>query len=209
MPIAFINRSISNFRPADELAAVNAHHAHIRHERRHRGIKDAARRRNGRILSYVDQKNDQSMDDTFSYHNSLRLARQIGGLRSDPFWTLPVANTHDAMPAFDHLFNVMCPLALGLGNYNTVQHAIMRVNMLETAMYCSSMIAFDLIMQSLHVDHTRRLSQAALWHVNFAVRALGQMVADPVRGTSDIVLATIFPVAVVYVSSSLIRGGSD
>lgn len=73
-------------------------------------------------------------------------------------------------------------------------------------MYCSSLIPVDLIMQSLHVDHTRRLSRAALWHVNSAIGALAREVADPLRDTSDIVLATIFPMAVVYVCSSLSPG---
>jgi hypothetical protein len=129
------------------------------------------------------------------------LPRQIGALRDDPFWTLPVANTHGAMTAFDYHFQVMCPLALGLGNYNERQHQIMRVHVLETAMYCSSMIAFDLVMQSLHMDVTARLSRQAVHHVNNAVVGLRAAVEDPDPrvATSDIVLATIFPMAVVYV----------
>ncbi|OCT45287.1 hypothetical protein CLCR_06154 [Cladophialophora carrionii] len=227
MPITFINRSTHNFHPPTELAAINAHHAHTRHQKRRRAIEDAARRQNARILSYVVTERERESDDVaaegdadandqvYSQQHAAnsnttdalvfclppwQRPRQIGTLRDDPFWTLPVANTHSAMTAFDYHFQVMCPLALGLGNYNQRQHQIMRLHVLETAMYCSSMIAFGLVMQSLHVHCAARLSREAVHHVNNAVGGLRAAVGnlDPRVGTSDIVLATIFPMAVVY-----------
>ncbi|EXJ56027.1 hypothetical protein A1O7_08958 [Cladophialophora yegresii CBS 114405] len=216
MPITFINRSTHNFHPRGELATINAHHAHTRHQKRRRAIKHAASRQNAWILSYVvterdnvdadpesdadDQVHRQQQHATNTMDSLLFLPRQIGALRDDPFWTLPVANTHSAMTAFDFHFQVMCPLALGLGNYNQRQHQIMRLNVLETAMYCSSMIAFGLVMQSLHMHSAARLSREAVHHVNNAVGGLRAAVGnpDPRVGTSDIVLATIFPMAVVY-----------
>ncbi|KIW64569.1 hypothetical protein PV04_09494 [Phialophora macrospora] len=228
MPVTFINRSTRNFNPTSELAAINAHHAYTRHQKRYAAIKNAARRQNAQILSYVvvdegeedeDEGNEDNVDDCANRKHGARSSsrtnthahantvdgllfppRQIGALRDDPFWTLPVANTHGAMTAFDYHFQVMCPLALGLGNYTERQHQIMRVHVLETAMYCSSMIAFDLVMQSLHMDVTARLSRQAVHHVNNAMAGLRAAVGDPDPrvGTSDIVLATIFPVAVVY-----------
>ncbi|OAP62654.1 hypothetical protein AYL99_01881 [Fonsecaea erecta] len=188
MPVTFINRNIQNFQRNSELAAINAHHAHIKHEKRRKAIRDAARRRNAQLLSYVEASS-ASMPLLFC---------QIGGLRDDPFWTLPVENTCDAMRGFDYHFQVLCPLALSLGNYNNAQHQFMRTNVLQTGMYCSSMIALNLIMQRLHMDSTARLSRAALYHLNNAVVQLREALEDPVTNTSDIVLATIFPMAVVY-----------
>jgi hypothetical protein len=162
---------------------------------------------NAYAYAHTDANNSGSSSRSSSSANTntvnglLFLPRQIGALRDDPFWTLPVANTHGAMTAFDYHFQVMCPLALGLGNYTERQHQIMRVHVLETAMYCSSMFAFDLVMQSLHMDVTARLSRQAGHHVNNAVAGLRAAVEDPDPrvATSDIVLATIFPMAVVYV----------
>ncbi|KIY04211.1 uncharacterized protein Z520_00904 [Fonsecaea multimorphosa CBS 102226] len=188
MPVTFINRNIRNFERSSELAAINAHHAHIKHEKRRHAIRDAARRRNAELLSYVE----------VSDASPPLLFYQIGGLRDDPFWTLPVKNTCDAMTGFDHHFQVLCPLALRLGNYNDTQHHFMRINVLETGMYCSSMIALNLTMQRLHMDSTARLSRAALYHLNNAVVQLREALQDPETSTSDIVLATIFPMAVVY-----------
>ncbi len=113
MPIAFINRSIENFKPASELAVVNAHHAHIRHERRRRAVKDAARKLNASILSYVDIDGLRP-DDAPPMRDPLILVLQIGGLRSDPFWTLPVANSHNAnasvRPPLQHHVSPHTPL---------------------------------------------------------------------------------------------------
>ena len=198
MRITFINRSPQHLKPATELAAINAHRAHLRHDRKHKAVKTAAQRLNVHILSHVDNGGDCSNDADPS-STALVLSQHIGGLRDDPFWSLPVANTNSAMTGFDYHFQVMCPLALGLGNYNHTQHQIMRINVLETAMYCSAMIAFDLVMQSLHLDNTQRVTQAAMFHMSTALTALRQALTDPIYGTSDIVLATIFPIAVVYV----------
>ncbi|EXJ65989.1 uncharacterized protein A1O5_10966 [Cladophialophora psammophila CBS 110553] len=189
MPFTFINRNTRNFGRNSEIAAINAHHAYTKHAKRREAIKEAARRRNAELLSYVEA----------SHASMPLLIQQIGGLRDDPFWTLPVENTCDAMTGFDYHFQVLCPLALSLGNYNHAQHQIMRSNVLQTAMYCSSMIALNLTMQRLHMDSTTRLSRAALYHLNNAVAQLRETLQDPVASTSDIVLATIFPMAVVYV----------
>ncbi|KIW33260.1 uncharacterized protein PV07_00127 [Cladophialophora immunda] len=188
MPVTFINRNIRNFERGSELAAINAHHAHIKHEKRREAIRDAARQRNARLLSYVEAPHSPTP----------LLVRHIGGLRDDPFWTLPVENTCDAMLGFDYHFQVLCPLALSLGNYNRTQHECMRINVLQTGMYCSSMIALNLTMQRLHLESTARLSRAALYHLNNAVAQLREALQDPATSTGDIVLATIFPMAVVY-----------
>ncbi|KIW86439.1 hypothetical protein Z517_01836 [Fonsecaea pedrosoi CBS 271.37] len=74
----------------------------------------------------------------------------------------------------------------------------MRTNVLQTSMYCSSMIALNLTMQRLHMDSTTRLSRAVIYHLNNTVVQLRDALRDPATCTSDIVLATIFPMASVY-----------
>lgn len=51
MPVTFINRYKQNFRPSDELNTINAHHAHIRHERKRKPAIEAGRAQNAQVLS--------------------------------------------------------------------------------------------------------------------------------------------------------------
>jgi hypothetical protein len=88
-----------------------------------------------------------------------------------------------------------------LGNYNQAQHQIVAANVVQTAMYCSSIIALNLTMQSLYLPNNKLLSQAALYHLNKAVVRLRECLQTSTNCTSDITLATIFPLAVVHVCS--------
>ena len=49
------------------------------------------------------------------------------------------------------------------------------------------------------MDNTKRLSREALYHLNNAVVGLREAMEDQLIRTSDIVLAMIFPMALVYV----------
>jgi hypothetical protein len=193
MPVTFINRNPRNFNSTSALSAINAHHAHIRHDRRLKATKEAARKRNTHILSYVEES------DTSSSTDPVVLFQHIGTLRDDPFWTLPIENRHDAFTGFDYHFQVTCPVALSLGDFTPVQHGILRLCMLETAMLCSAMIAFSLTMRSLSKGRTKHLARAALYHANDAIVGLRKALMDPATETSDTVLATIFGMALVYV----------
>ncbi|KAK4936120.1 hypothetical protein LTR10_022964 [Elasticomyces elasticus] len=179
----FINRTTSDYGLTSDQPAVNAHIARLSHRRRKRARVPNTTRR--------------------TFGSRLLAIHHIGGLRDDPFWSLPVENKHDAMTGFDHHFQVLCPRALSLGNYNYHQHCVMAANVLQTPMYCSSMIALNLTVQSqsqaeIQAGTAQRLSLAAMYHLNEAVAAVRECLADSERCTSDIVLATIFPLAVVH-----------
>ena len=201
MRIAFINRTKQNFKPSDELPTINAHHAHVRHERKRKALKEENYRQHMEVLREI-QGADRS-DAQAVKCNALLVGRHIGSLRDDPFWTIPVDNSHNAMMSFDYLFQVICPLALNLGIYNKRQHEILRTNMLDTRMYCSSMIAVGLILESLQSDDPTRLSRATLFHLSNAVVGLSTAVADPLQCATDLVLQTICCVGIVYVSCLL------
>ncbi|KAI1620730.1 hypothetical protein EDD37DRAFT_168030 [Exophiala viscosa] len=179
----FINRTTSDYGLTSDQPAVNAHIARLSHRRRKRARVPNITRR--------------------TFGSRFLAIHHIGGLRDDPFWSLPVENKHDAMTGFDHHFQVLCPRALSIGNYNYHQHCVMAANVLQTPMYCHSMIALNLTVQSqsqaqVQDGTAHRLSLAAMYHLNVAVAAVRECLADPERCTSDIVLATIFPLSVVH-----------
>ncbi|KAJ9602988.1 hypothetical protein H2200_012283 [Cladophialophora chaetospira] len=196
MPVTFINRSKNNFKPSTEIGAINAHRAHLRYEKKRKAARETACRRNVQVFS-CNEATEQYDAEPIQCSMSL-IAQHIGSLRDDPFWTMPVDNSYDAMMSFDYLFQVICPFALSLNNLDRKQFEVIRMNILETRIYCSAMIALGLMLRSLHMDNTKRLSRATMYHLNNAIVALRGAVEDPLLGTSDLVLSTICTVAIVY-----------
>lgn len=153
---------------------------------------------------------------------------QIGGLRDDPFHMLPIPKKHGVSEAFDYcqcsvyalllyfpVLLTVCffagltivdtqfytPLSLRVGGLQPLQARALMFNILDDSMFCESLIAMMLVMQTLHMGESKRQSAAILYHSNKAISELQQRLSSPEEMQSDTVICTIISQAFVQVST--------
>lgn len=92
------------------------------------------------------------------------------------------------------------PLVQLQGNMLPLQARAFTSNIFNDSMFCSSMMSMMLILKNYHLDVSKRLSPAVLYHSNNAIAKLKQQLSRPECMHSDLVIMTIITQAVVQVS---------
>lgn len=131
---------------------------------------------------------------------------QIGGLRTDPFNALPIENKGDVPVTFDFLAQHwahidMSDMQRG-SDGRPILYGTYFAALLNDPMLFEVMMAFCMLMQSLHRGALPKLSPEALYHTSNCVAMLrDRLHSDGEKSISDMVLCTIVVLGAIAVTT--------
>lgn len=139
------------------------------------------------------------------FHNARNLYfDQIGGLRTDPFNALPIASKGHVPVTFDFLAQHwahidMADMRRG-SDGRPVLYGTYFATLLNDPMLFEVMMAFCMLMQSLHRGELPKLSPEALYHASNSVAILrDRLLSNGEESTSDMVLCSIVVLGAIAV----------
>jgi hypothetical protein len=131
---------------------------------------------------------------------------QIGGLRTDPFNALPIASKGDVPVTFDFLAQHwahidMADMRRG-SDGRPILYSTYFAALLNDPMLFEVMMAFCMLIQSLHRGELPRLCPEALYHASNSVAILRErLLSTEDESTSDMVLCTIVVLGAIAVTT--------
>lgn len=77
-------------------------------------------------------------------------------------------------------------------------------NILHDSMFCSALISRMLIMQNVHLEQSKRITPAVLYHSKIAIKQLQQRLSCPEHMCSDVVITAMSSQAVLQLCAKLV-----
>lgn len=139
------------------------------------------------------------------FHSARNLfLNPIGGLRTDPFNALPIANKGNVPMTFDFLAQQwaqidMADMIKGSDGRPVLYGKYFQA-LLNDPMLFEGMMAFCMLMQSLHRGDMPKLDAEGLYHVSNSVTILrDRLLSNGEESTSDMVLCSVVVLATIAV----------
>ena len=160
------------------------------------------------LVEACSQQSDKSQHTSiqllFQKASKLR-SDQMGGLRTDPFNALPIPGEGDVPVTFDFLAQHwaiidMADMRRG-SDGRPILYGTYFATLLNDPMLFEVMMAFCMLIQSLHRGESPKLSPEALHHVSNCVAILRErLMANGEESTNDTVLCTIVVLGAIAVT---------